>query len=161
MAYLTEAFNGLDFQYKNIKNIDYFFTQRNMKENQEFLDKHMNRKYKKINITYNYLALNIPNNNTKCFEIIIFGDTGYQYKGTITSFQGNIPNLMFPIKGDKKIFVHIQFNENNENNENNEHKDYVCFIDVPKRYQSIDINLDNNNNNLKQDNTSEDNDNDN
>ena len=153
MADLTEAFNGLEFQHKNVKNIDYFFTQRNIKENQEYLDKNMNRKNKKINIIYNYLALSIPNNNnTQCFEIIIFGDTGYHYKGTISSFQGNIPNLMFPLKGDKKIFVHIQFNEKTEK------KDYISFIDVPKRFQSIDINLDNNN--LKQHDNDIENDND-
>jgi hypothetical protein len=39
---------------------------------------------------------------------------------------------MIPLKGDKKIFVHVNYK-----NEENSIKDYVCFIEVPKRYQII------------------------
>jgi hypothetical protein len=141
MAELREAFNIFKIQQKNINLIDYFFTQRNLKENHEYLDQNMNRKNKEVNIIYNFLALNIPypniNDNIN-FDIEIFGDSGYHYKGIITSFQGNIPNFMIPLKGDKKIFAHIQYTENDNNL-----KEFIGFIDVPKRFQSIDINLSN------------------
>jgi hypothetical protein len=52
---------------------------------------------------------------------------------------------MIPITGDKKIFIHWECKDSciednkNSNVENNKH--YMCFIDVPKRFQSIDDNL--------------------
>ena len=42
------------------------------------------------------------------FDIEIYGDEGYHYKGSITSYQGTIPNFMIPIKGDKKLFINIK-----------------------------------------------------
>ena len=79
MADLGEAFNTLKFQKKPFQNIDYFFTQRNLTEEHEFLDKNMNRKIKKNKVTLNFLALNIPTiittdiingqNNEKNFRI--------------------------------------------------------------------------------------------
>ncbi len=140
MTELGEAFNVFKFQQKNINNIDYFFTQRNLKENHEYLDQNMNRKNKQVNIIYNFVALSIPypniSDNTNInFDLEIFGDSGYHYKGIFTSYQGNIPSFLIPLKGDKKIFAHIQYNES-ENNL----KDFVGFIEVPKRFQSIDIN---------------------
>ena len=86
---------------------------------------HIIRKYlyffasKKEDRSCNFLALNIPtiitttNSNGQTvekplgFDIEIFGDEGYHYKGSITSFLGIIPNFMIPIKGDKKLFVNI------------------------------------------------------
>ena len=134
MAELSEAFEYFNSDNKNCQNIDYFFTQRNLKENQEYLDKNMNRKNKQVNIIYNFLAINIPtysvDKNNFLFDIEIFGDSGYYYKGIIHSFRGIIPNLMIPLKGDKKIFVHV-----NHKNEENNIKDYICFIEVPKRFQ--------------------------
>lgn len=145
MAELSEAFNGLKFESKKFKNIDYFFTQRSLKEDHEYFDKNMNRLNKKVQMVYNFLAISIPNPTTStdnnkeyCFEIMIYGDAGYHYKGIITSYQKNIPNFMIPLKGDKKLFVNIKYKENNENLEVNE---YVCFIEVPKRYKTK-INMD-------------------
>jgi hypothetical protein len=140
MAELNEAFGYFNTNNKNIQNtIDYFFTQRNMKENHEYLDKNMNRKNKQVTVVYNFLAISIPiySLNEKIeysFEIEIFGDSGYHYKGTIHSFRGTVPNVMIPLKGDKKIFVHIDLKENETNH------DSICFIEVPKRYQSVDSN---------------------
>ena len=143
MAELSEAFNCFNNIEKHYQNIDYFFTQRNMKENHEYLDKNMNRKNKKVSIIYNFLAINIPTYNEKndfIIELEIFGDSGYHYKGTITSYNNIVPNIMIPLKGDKKIFIHCECKELLESkNENNKH--YTCFIDVPKRFQSIDDNL--------------------
>lgn len=149
MADLGEAFNTLKFQKKPFQNIDYFFTQRTLCEEQEYIDKNMNRKIKKIKVTHNFLALNIPTilttNTTNGqtidkplgFDVEIYGDDGYHYKGTITSFQGIIPNFMIPIKGDKKLFININY-KFNDSNENSTMKKYVNFIEVPKRFQSTE-----------------------
>ena len=149
MADLGEAFNTLKVQKKPFQNIDYFFTQRTLTEEQDFIDKNMNRKMKKVKVTHNFLALNIPTiltTNTSNgqtvdkplgFDIEIYGDDGYHYKGTITSFQGIIPNFMIPIKGDKKLFININY-KFNDSNEISSTKKYVNFIEVPKRFQAID-----------------------
>lgn len=139
MAELSEAFTCFNNENQTFQNIDYFFTQRNMKEQQQYLDKNMNRKNKQINIIYNFLAISIPvHNDNKEFNynIEIFGDLNYQYKGSIKSYQGSIPNLLIPLKGDKKIFIHITYKENKDTDINS--KDYICFVEVPKRFQSID-----------------------
>ena len=157
MADLGEAFNTLKFQKKPVQNIDYFFTQRNLTEEHEFLDKNMNRKIKKNKVTLNFLALNIPTiittdiingqNNEKPmgFDIEIYGDEGYHYKGTITSYQGIIPNFMIPIKGDKKLFININYKFEKQNNhdskilnENPLSRNFINFIEVPKRFQLND-----------------------
>ena len=44
---------------------------------------------------------------------------------------------MIPIKSDKKIFVHIEYVEA----EKEAAKEYIVFIDVPKRFQN-EINID-------------------
>ncbi len=149
MADLGEAFNTLKFQKKPFQNIDFFFTQRNLVEEHEFIDKNMNRKTKKVKVIHNFLALNIPtivtttNHNGQTiekpmgFDIEIYGDEGYHYKGTITSYQGVIPNFMIPIKGDKKLFVNINY-KFVDSNENAVSKKFVNFIEVPKRFQILD-----------------------
>lgn len=156
MADLGEAFNTLKFIKKPFQNIDYFFTQRTVTEEHEYFDKNMNRQNKKVKVTLNFLALNIPtiitsNNNDGQyldkplgFDIEIYGDEGYHYKGTITSYQGIIPNFMVPIKNDKKLFVNINY-KFNDTNENQLSKKYVNFIEVPKRYQIIEDNKKNDN----------------
>lgn len=142
MADINEAFNCFNTVEKNYQNIDYFFTQRNMKENHEYLDKNMNRKNKKVSIVYNFLAISIPINNEKndfIVEIEIFGDSGYHYKGTLNSYNTIVPSIMIPLKGDKKVFIHAECKEINSETAVNKH--FMCFIDVPKRFQSIDENL--------------------
>lgn len=161
MADLGEAFNTLKLQKKPFQNIDYFFTQRTLTEEHEYLDKNMNRKNKKVKVTHNFLALNIPtittikNYSENCsndignlcqpiekplgFDIEVYGDDGYNYKGTITSYQGIIPNFMIPIKGDKKLFVNITY-KFTDANDNNSTKKFINFIEVPKRFQNIDDN---------------------
>lgn len=149
MADIGEAFNTLKFQKKSFQTIDYFFSQRTLSEDQEFFDKNMNRKTKKVKVTHNFLALNIPtimttsSNNGQSedkpmgFDIEIFGDDGYHYKGTITSYQGVIPNFMIPIKGDKKLFVNVNY-KFVDSNDTSLCKKFVNFIEVPKRFQCID-----------------------
>jgi hypothetical protein len=148
MADLGEAFNTLKIQKKLFQNIDYFFTQRNLTEEQEYLDKNMNRQTKKIKVNLNFLALNIPtiitnngqtNEKTLGFDIEIFGDEGYNYKGSITSHEGTIPSLLIPVKTDKKLFVHVNYKLGDDNN--SQTKKFVNFIEVPKRFQTVDDTL--------------------
>jgi len=146
MADLGEAFNSLKFYKKPFQTIDYFFTQRTLNEDREYIDKNMNRKTKKVKVSHNFLALNIPTMNTTItengetiekpmgFDIEIFGDDGYHYKGTITSYEGIIPNFMVPIKGDKKLFINVNYKFTDSNN-NTLFKKFVNFIEVPKRFQ--------------------------
>jgi hypothetical protein len=170
MANLDEAYNTFKTQNKNFNTLDYFFSQRTLTEEQEYIDKNMNRKTKKIKVTYNFLAINIPTiitstsstgNNVETslgFDIEIFGDEGYHYKGTISSHQGIIPNFMIPIKTDKRLFVNVNYNfsQTQDNKiqdikiqdiktQDIKTKRYVNFIDVPKRFQNViafDFNLD-------------------
>ena len=151
MADLGEAFNTLKFQKKQFQNIDYFFTQRNLTEDQEYIDKNMNRKTKKVKVNLNFLALNIPtivttvNTNGQSqdkmlgFDVEIFGDEGYHYKGSITSYQGVVPSLLIQIKNDKKLFVHVNYKLNDDDN-NLQSRKFVNFIEVPKRFQLMDDN---------------------
>lgn len=151
MADLGEAFNTLKFYKKPFQNIDFFFTQRELTEDHEYIDKNMNRKTKKMKVKHNFLALNIPTIVTTTsengqsidkpmgFDIEIYGDEGYHYKGTITSYQGIIPNFMVPIKGDKKLFVNINY-KFSDSNDNSLSKKFVNFIEVPKRFQIMDDN---------------------
>ena len=148
MAEINEAFNIYKSQIKKFQNIDYFFVQRNLIEEQEVIDKNMNRKNKKVKVLHNFLALNIPTIITVTsevgqtvekpsgFDIEIYGDEGYHYKGTITSHQGIIPNFMIPMKGDKKLFVNINYNYAETS------KKFINFIEVPKRFQSLDQSFD-------------------
>lgn len=152
MADLGEAFNSFKQTTRPFQTIDYFFTQRSLTEDQEFLDKNMTRQIKKIKVTHNFLALSIPtvilnegltdnkqeySEKPLGFDIEIYGDDGYSYKGTITSYQGVIPNFMIPIKSDKKLFVNISYKYTNNDGSNNSYtKKYINFIEVPKRFQT-------------------------
>jgi hypothetical protein len=154
MADLGEAFNTLKFYNKSFQNIDYFFTQRSLIEEQEYIDKNMNRKNKKVKSVHNFLALNIPTiitpdkttgklvEDNLGFDIEVYGDEGYHYKGTITSYQGIVPNFMIPLKGDNKIFVNIDY-KYKDSNQNQIIKKFVNFIDVPKRFKQ-NSNIDDN-----------------
>jgi hypothetical protein len=146
MADIGEAFNTLKFQKKPYQTIDYFFTQRTLTEEKEYIDTNMNRNTKKVRVTNNFLALNIPTNNNKSlnFDIEIFGDEGYHYKGNIISHCGIMPSFMILINGDKKLFVNIDY-KYLDNNENIEIKKLINFIDVPKRFQYIDDKIENDN----------------
>jgi hypothetical protein len=149
MADLGEAFNSLKNTNKTFQTLDYFFTQRTMNETQDYIDINLIRQNKKIKITHNFLALNIPSNISTitqsgqnidkpfAFDIKIFGDEGYHYEGTISSFEGIIPNFMIHVKKDKKIFVHIVYKFKDTNN-NILIKEFINFIDVPKRFQDIE-----------------------
>jgi hypothetical protein len=62
MAEIDEAFHKLSNQNKTFGNIEYFFTQRRVIEEQEYLDKNLNRKSKQINGNYTmYDAIDMNN----------------------------------------------------------------------------------------------------
>jgi len=147
MADLGEAFNTFKLESKKqFQKLDYFFTQKSLMEENEYIDKNMNRKLKKKKVIHNFLALNIPtilttisNNGENIekpmgFDVEIYGDEGYHYKGNINSYQGIIPNFMIPIKGDKKLFITINY-KCIDSNELQKIKKFVNFIEVPKRFQ--------------------------
>ena len=146
MAEISEAFNT-SFNYinnKEFETIDYFITHRNVIEKQEYLDMNMMMKTKKTKKTHHFLGLNIPiiktisqKDQADGFEIEIYGNQGFNYKGIIKSYQGTLPNLIFPLKTDTKIFVNVNYTFTNVN-ENIQNKRYITFIDIPKRSLSID-----------------------
>jgi hypothetical protein len=141
MAELDEAFHKLSNQNKTFGTIEYFFTQRKINEEQEYLDKTLTRKNKQVSVVYNFLSINIPNilvdETTSGFDIEIFGDMGYHYKGFLSSYQGTIPHFLIPLKGDKKMFINIlpkiEIKEGDGFKRN-----YIAFIEVSKRYQTVD-----------------------
>jgi len=146
MTELFEAFNtSLNFaNNKEFQTIDYFFTSRNLTEDQEIYDKHLKLQTKKTKVTYNFLALNIPvikniskpGDTSKGFDIEIYGDEGFSYKGTIKSYHGIMPNLMVPLKSDKRIFVNVNYIFSDLPDESS-NKRYIVFIDVPKKFQTL------------------------
>jgi len=150
MAEIDEAFHKLSNQNKTFGNIEYFFTQRKVIEEQEYLDKSLNRKNKQVTVIYNFLAINIPNilvdETTTGFDIEIFGDNGYHYKAFLSSYQGTVPHFLVPLKGDKKMFVNILPKINSKEKEGFKYdtenipfnKNYIAFIDISKRYQLVD-----------------------
>ena len=142
MAEIDEAFHKLSNQNKTFGNIEYFFTQRRIIEELEYLDKNLNRKSKQINVVYNYLAINIPNilvdEIISGFNIEIFGDNGYHYKAFLSSYQGIVPHFFVLLKGDKKIFINILPKLNSKEKETFKYdtenipfnKNYIAFIEV-------------------------------
>lgn len=133
MADIAFAFNKITSNDTKPCNIEHFFTQRKVDEVQEFIsEKNMERKTRKVKKTINYVALTLPEVEKKDFELEVYGDLGYQYKGSINSYEGNIPHLLIPLQGDSQLFVHINIDSDNENK-----KKYISFIPVPKRYQTI------------------------
>ncbi len=142
MANFNEAFNSNFENMVNINNndvIDNFFTQRKVTEYEEYIDeKTMQRKKKKKDIVYNFLALNIPyslhvNNDNISIDINIWGDEGFKHNGTLKNLNGSFPGLIFKLSTDKRVFINLKILFENEDKK--EQKEYVTFIDIPKRYQ--------------------------
>jgi len=78
------------------------------------------------------------------FDVEIYGDEGYHYKGYINSYHGIIPNFMIPIKGDKKLFITINY-KCIDSNDLQSTKQFVNFIEVPKRFQNENNEFENEN----------------
>ena len=142
MANIEEAFNAKFENTVKLNNhndiIDHFFTQRKVTEHEDIIDKNMNRKKKKKDTTYNFIAITIPyydyiDNNEVKVEIKIWGDEGFKYVGNVLGKEGSIPSLLLKLNTDKELFVNLKiiYQKGEEQNE----KEYVTFINIPKRYQ--------------------------
>jgi len=122
--------------------IDYFFTQRKITEYEEILEeKTLDRKKKKCNRTYNFLAINFPtlqfkNLQNLSIDVEIWGDDKYNFKGTIIKQDGDIPHLMIKLKEDKMIFVKLIIKQDDKIC-----KTFINFIPVIKRYQMVPDNI--------------------
>jgi len=144
MADIDEAFKG-KFDSNNIlklnnhtDDIDYFFTQRKVTEYEEIIDKNMNRKKKKKDITHNFIAINIPHylylesDKVQIF-IRIWGDEQFKYEGNMTNSEGFSPGLLLKLSSDKQLFINLKILMKKDDIE--KEKEYVSFISIPKRYQ--------------------------
>jgi hypothetical protein len=143
MASLDEAFNG-NFDTKDFQSIDYFFTQRSIKEENEYFDKNLNRYKKKTDKLHNFLAIIVPyykisDDKTSSIDINIWGNSGYYFNGKIISSEGSTPSFIIPIKEDKQLFVNLNYKEINKDNKENNINRYTRFIEVPKRFQTVSI----------------------
>lgn len=144
MTDLTFAFNKITKEGMKPFTIEHFFTQRKVEDQQEYIsEKSMERKIRKIKRTINYVALTLPEMENNNFNLEVYGDRGYQYKGRINSFEGNIPHLLIPLRGDNQLFVHINVIRDIDvlDEGEQEAKKYISFIPVPKRYQNIETKL--------------------
>lgn len=144
MANFDEAFNS---KFENINKvinhndiIDCFFTQRKVTEYEEYLDKNMNRKKKKKDITYNFMAINLPyysyidsTNQQIKVDLKIWGDENFKYSGSITSSEGHVPSILLKLGSDKQLFINLKLYT--KKGEETEEKEFVTFIAIPKRYQ--------------------------
>ena len=138
------AFNTITKEGMKPFTIEHFFTQRKVEDQQEYIsEKTMERKIRKIKRTINYVALALPEMEKNNFNLEVYGDKGYQYKGRINCFEGNIPHLLIPLRGDSQLFVHINIITDPDpdpdiNDKESENQKYISFIPVPKRYQLIE-----------------------
>jgi hypothetical protein len=148
MADITQAFEKITNQENVHKTIEYFFTQRKINEEQEYLDsKTLNRKNKQYSVITNFVNIVIPNTlfdeHITGFDVEIFGDISYYYKAFMTNYEGTLPHFLIPLKGDKTICVKflpkIEMKENIKY-ESEIFKRYITIISVPKRYQTVDNN---------------------
>tara|TARA_B100000161_G_C33514951_1_gene398249 strand:- start:208 stop:660 length:453 start_codon:yes stop_codon:yes gene_type:complete len=142
MANFDEAFNS---KFDNVikvnnsnDNIDYFFTQRKVTEYEEFIDKNMNRKKKKKDSTYNFIAVNVPyysylDSDDVKISIKIWGDDQFKYTGEMTNKEGFSPGLLLKLGTDKQIFINLKIKSKKGDEETE--KEYVTFVSIPKRYQ--------------------------
>ena len=142
MANFDEAFNA---KFDNVikvnnhsDNIDYFFTQRKVTEYEEFIDENMNRKKKKKDSIYNFVAINIPyysylESDSVKIDIKIWGDEQFKYTGNMTNLEGFSPGLLLKLGSDKQIFINLKIRIKKGDEESE--KEYVTFATIPKRYQ--------------------------
>ena len=144
MANLDEALNAkFDSNILKLNNhndvIDYFFTQRKVTEFEEFVDqKDMERKKKKKEFTYNFIAINVPyysylDTDNVEIDVKIWGDEQFKYSGTMTNKEGYSPGLLLKLNSDKQLFINLKLKIKKAEEESE--KEYVTFINIPKRYQ--------------------------
>jgi len=152
MADFNEAFNAKFGTVTHLTNhtdvIDCFFTQRKVTEYDDIIDKNMNRKQKKKDTIYNFIAINIPHynyidSNDVNIYIKVWGDEQFKYIGSMTNIEGHVPSLLLKLSTDKQLFINIKMIIKKNEGEIIE-KEHVTFINIPKRYQiepTIQVNV--------------------
>ena len=151
MANIEEAFSNKINNVFNVNNqdgIDYFFTQRKISEFEEYVDtKTMERKKKKKDISFNFIAITIPyfdyitkNMNGDDIsvkaELTVYGNVNLKYHGIIESKEGLFPCILLKLGEDSQLFVNVKLkNGEKDDNENEILKEYISFIPISKRYQ--------------------------
>ena len=135
----SEWLNQLNNENTVENTIDYFFTQRKVTEYEEIIDeKTLERKKKKKNCIYNFLAINIPsvqhykNVSNLMIDVEIWGDDKYNFRCQIVKQEGDIPHILLKLKEDKNLFVKLIFRDTDKIL-----KTYINFIQIIKRYQMI------------------------
>ena len=72
----------------------------------------MNRKKKKKEYVYNFIAITIPHyqyvESEVKIDLKIWGDEQFKYLGSITSNEGLIPNILLKLNNDKQLFVNLK-----------------------------------------------------
>ena len=133
----SEWLNQINNENSVENTLEYFFTQRKVTEYEEKIDeKTLERKKKKKNCIYNFLAINIPsiqqykNLSNLVIDIEIWGDDKFNFRGQIVKQDGDIPHLLLKLKEDKNLFVKLIFKDNEKLL-----KTFINFIQIIKRYQ--------------------------
>lgn len=161
MADINQAYGTIFENDTYIRKISHFFTQRKITESQDTINiDTLKRTKKDVNFSQNYLALVLPKDESSSKLIMeIYGNKGYCFQGELLSFTQNSPHLLIPLNDDKEIFVMIydyakqdpdKIKEDTLINKEILNKKkiikYLSFIHVPKRYQNIDDEEDENEN---------------
>lgn len=151
MADINQAYGNIfENSNNNVRKISHFFTQRKITESHDVVNPDTLKRIKKdIHFTQNYLALVLPKDeNSPTLKIEIYGTNGYTYQGEIISYTDNTPHLLVPLNDDKEIFVNIYDYNKNDKDIKDENKEkqtkYISFIHIPKRYQSINDDVEDN-----------------
>lgn len=134
----SEWLSQLNNEHNVDNSIDYFFTQRKVTEYEETIDeKTLERKKKKIQCMYNFLAINFPITQFKgianlTIDVEIWGDEKFNFKGSINKLEGEMPHLLLKLKEDKNLFTKLIFKDTEKTL-----KTFICFIPIIKRYQVV------------------------
>jgi len=122
-------------EYSKSNEIDYFFTTRKTNIIKEIVDKDLSRKKKKISCINNFIVLNLPIEELNIEDIVyveIWGDKGYYYQGIISKNKGIFPLFSLKLQNDSQLFLKLIIKSNENKNCN-----YINFITIPKKYQSL------------------------
>ena len=146
MADFGTVFNNEIFEeeFSKSNQIDFFFTKRTTSYTKEVIQKDLSRKDQKFTCVNNFIVLNLNFDNIKLDDIIhveMWGDKGYYYQGKISESKGIFPLIALKLKDDSQIFIKFIIEKNESKSTN-----YINFINIPKKYQLEDEDLEAENN---------------
>ena len=64
----------------------------------------------------------------------IWGDEGFKYVGSFNNSEGYIPSILLRLSSDKQLFINLKVLI--KNGDEISEKEYVTFVNIPKRYQT-------------------------